>query len=99
MSPTGLTNCNSVIQNQEEPENQLVDAQSENTQSENACEEWMIASDQITPFHDHSQTNSESTHDWHSDRFNYSEQQIGEMTTWIKKHEGINLFHLKIIKM
>ena len=84
---TNVPDCDklqSVIQNQEEPENQLVDAQSENTQSENTREEWMIISDLNAPFDDHSQINSESTHCWHSDRSNYSEQQIGEMPTWIK---------------
>ena len=44
----------------------------------------MIISDLNAPFDDHSQINSESTHCWHSDRSNYSEQQIGEMPTWIK---------------
>ena len=58
-----------MIQNQEEPENQLVDTQSENIQSENAREETMIISDLSAPFDDHSQINSESTDDWHSDRF------------------------------
>lgn len=43
----------------------------------------MIISDLNAPFDDHSQINSESTHDRHSDT-NYSEQQIGEMPTWIK---------------
>ena len=65
---TNVPDCDklqSVIQNQEEPENQLVDAQSENTQSENAREEWMTISDLNAPFDDHSQINSESTHDWH----------------------------------
>ena len=82
--PDWFDKLQSVIQNQGEPENQLVDAQSENTQSENAREEWMIISDLNAPFDDHSQINSESTHCWHSDRSNYSEQQIGEMPTWIK---------------
>ena len=89
--PDWFDKLQSVIQNQEEPENKLVDAQSENTQSENAREEWMIISDLNAPFDDHSQINSESTHCWHSDRSNYSEQQIGEMPTWIKNmKESIN---------
>ena len=82
--PDWFDKLQSVIQNQEEPENKLVDAQSENTQSENAREEWIIISDLYAPFDDHSQINSESAHDWHSNRSNYSEQQIGEMPTWIK---------------
>lgn len=44
-------------------------AQSENIQSENAREERMIISDLNAPFDDHSQINSESTDDWHSDIF------------------------------
>ena len=43
----------------------------------------MILSDLHTPF-DNSERTPETTHDWHLDRANYSEQQIQEMLTWIK---------------
>ena len=43
----------------------------------------MVLSDLHTPFNNSEQT-SESTHDWHLHRANYSEQQIHEMPTWIK---------------
>ncbi len=43
----------------------------------------MVLSDLHTPF-DNSEQTSESTHDWHLDRANYSKQQIHEMPTWIK---------------
>ncbi len=46
----------------------------------------MILSDLHTPFDNCEQT-SESTHDWHLDRANYSEQQIHEMPTWIKTNK------------
>ena len=49
-------------------------------------EEWMIISDLNTPF-DNSEQTPESTHDWHLDRANYSEQQIQEMPTWIKTNK------------
>ena len=44
----------------------------------------MIIFDLHAPFDNPSQTNSESEYKWYSDRSNYSEQQIGEMPTWIK---------------
>ena len=44
----------------------------------------MIISDLNAPFDNPTQTNSESSYEWHNDRSNYSEQQIGEMPTWIK---------------
>ena len=46
----------------------------------------MILSDLNTPF-DNSEQTSGSTHDWHLDRANYSEQQIHEMPTWIKTNK------------
>jgi ATP-dependent DNA helicase PIF1 len=46
----------------------------------------MILSDLNTPF-DNSEQTSQSTHDWHLDRANYSEQQIHEMPTWIKTNK------------
>lgn len=47
-------------------------------------------SDQNAPFNNPLKQNSESVYEWHNDRSNYCEQKIGEMPTWIKKHEGIN---------
>ncbi len=55
-------------------------------EQERTREEWMILSDLRTPF-DNSEQTSESTHDWHLDRANYSEQQIHEMPTWIKTNK------------
>ena len=46
----------------------------------------MILSDLNTPF-DNSEQTPDSTYDWHIDRANYSEQQIQEMSTWIKKNK------------
>lgn len=77
--PDWFDKLQSVIQTQQETEDLHVDAQSENTH-----EEWMIISDLHTPFINSSQTNSESANEWHNDRSDYSEQQIGEMPTWIK---------------
>ena len=47
-------------------------------------EERMILSDLRTPFDNLSDETSSSPYDWHRDRATYSEQQIGEMPTWIK---------------
>ena len=44
----------------------------------------MIISDLNAPFDNPSETNSKSAYQRHSDRSNYSEQQIGQMPTWIK---------------
>ena len=46
----------------------------------------MILSDLNTPF-DISEQTPESTYDWHLDRANYSERQIQEVPTWIKKNK------------
>ena len=47
----------------------------------------MILSDLHTPF-DNSVQTPDSTYDWHLERANYSEQQIQEMPTWIKKNKA-----------
>ena len=46
----------------------------------------MILSDLNTLFENSEQTR-DLTYDWHLDRANYSEQQIQEMPTWIKKNK------------
>ena len=46
----------------------------------------MILSDLNTPF-DNSEQTPKSTHYWHLDKGNYSEQQIQEMPTWIKTNK------------
>jgi hypothetical protein len=75
--PDWFDKLQAVIQSQE-----AEDEPSE--QQETTREEWMILSDLNTPF-DNSEQTPESTYDWHLDRANYSEQQIQEMPTWIKK--------------
>jgi hypothetical protein len=75
--PDWFDNLQDMVQNQEEPDTELV------VSDNNTREEWMIIiSDLRTPFEnsdDHS-----SLHDWQQDRIGYTEQQIGEMPTWIK---------------
>ena len=44
----------------------------------------MILADLLTPFENACEQCLESVTDWHQDRTNYPEQQIGEMPTWIK---------------
>ncbi len=77
--PDWFDKLQAVIQSQE-PENEPSE------EEERTQEEWMILSDLNTPF-DNSEQTSESTHDWHLDRANYSEQQIHEMPTWIKTNK------------
>ncbi len=77
--PDWFDKLQAVIQSQE-----LDDEPSE--EQERTREEWMILSDLHTPF-DNSDQTSESMHDWHLDRANYSEQQIHEMPTWIKTNK------------
>lgn len=80
--PDWFDKLQAVAQSQEsEPE--LSDEQQQVTR-----EEWMILSDLYTPFTNSEQT-SDSGHDWHLDRANYSEQQINEMPTWIKKNKEV----------
>ena len=54
-------------------------------QQENELEEWMILSNLNKPFE--SEEYSKTDIEWHLDRQNYSQQQIGEMTTWIQKNK------------
>ena len=67
-----------VIQNQEEPDIELVQLDA------NMREEWMILSDLRTSFDNSSDETSSSSNYWHRDRATYSEQQIDEMPTWVK---------------
>ena len=57
-------------------------------QQENELDEWMTLSNLNKPFE--SEEYSESDIDWHLDRQNYSQQQIGEMTTWIQTNKQTN---------
>lgn len=66
------------------------------------CEEWMITSDLHTPFED-ADDPSTVLHNQHQDRQRYTDQEIGDMTPWIKtkreqsanglheSHEAINI--------
>ena len=44
----------------------------------------MVISDLHMPFSDSCPANVEIAYEWNSDKTNYSEQQIGEMSMWIK---------------
>ena len=77
--PDWFDKLQAVIQSQE-PEDEPSEEQ-ERTQ-----EEWMILSDLHTLF-DNSEQTSQSAHEWHLDRGNYSEQQIHEIPTWIKTNK------------
>ena len=77
--PDWFDKLQAIIQHQE-PEDEP------SAEQERTREEWMILSDLHSPF-DNSDQTSESTHDWHLDRANYSKQQIHEMPTWIKTNK------------
>ncbi len=50
----------------------------------------MIISDLHTPFSESLVTNLGTAYEWRNDRANYSEQQIGEMPTWIKNMREVS---------
>ena len=75
--PQWLEKLEAIVLSQVEPDNNPFE------QDINTREEWMILSDLHTPF-DNSEPNQESTHDWHEDRHHYTDQQMGEMPTWIR---------------
>ena len=77
--PDWFDKLQSVVQNQQESENPIVDEQPENTR-----EECMIISDLHMPFFYSCPTNVEIAYEWNSDRTNYSKQQVAEMPMWIK---------------
>ena len=75
--PQWLEKLEGIVLSQEEPDNEQFE------QDANTREEWMILSDLHTPF-GNSEENPELTHDWHQDRHQYTDEQIGEMPTWIR---------------
>ena len=76
--PDWFDKLQTVIKSLQEPEDEPFEEQ------RNTREEWMILSELNTPFHNSEQIPG-STHDWHLDRAQYSDQQIHEMPTWIKR--------------
>ena len=78
--PDWFDKLQAVIQSQE-PENELSQEQ------ERTREEWMVISDLHTPFDNSLGQTPETMQNWHLDSANYSEQQIQEMPTWIKKNK------------
>ena len=75
--PQWLEKLEAIVLSQAEPDNDPFE------QNISTREEWMILSDLHTPF-DNSEQNQESTDDWHEDRNHYTDQQMGEMPTWIR---------------
>ena len=76
--PDWFDKLQDVIQNQEEPNSEPVPEPCNTTR-----EEWMIISDLHTPFENNVQHPS-VLHNWQQDRAQYTEQEIGEMPTWVK---------------
>ena len=75
--PDWFDKLQNVIQNQE------IEAEEPAEAEPNNREEWMIISDRHAPFENTVESSARS-HDWHHDRLQYTDQQIGEMPTWIK---------------
>ena len=78
--PDWFDKLQAVIQSQE-PENELSQEQ------ERTWKEWMVISDLHTPFDNSLGQTPETMQNWHLVSANYSEQQIQEMPTWIKKNK------------
>ena len=78
-----------IVQSQEEANSVSVDVASANTR-----EEWMILADLNTPFNNSSYEQTQLVHDWQEDRSHYTDQQIGEMPTWVTRNkEQSNRIH------
>lgn len=77
--PDWFDKLQNVIQNQEIQDEEPTEAETINR------EEWMIISDRNTPFQNVGQS-SDELYDWQRDRLRYTEQQIGEMPSWIKNN-------------
>ena len=78
--PDWFDKLQAVIQSQE-PENELSQEQ------DRTREEWKVISDLHIPFDNSLGQTPETMQSWHLDCANYSEQQIQEMPTWIKKNK------------
>ena len=90
--PDWFDKLQNVIQNQEVEEDAPAEAKPHNR------EEWMIISDINTPFESAIETSAPS-YDWHRSRLGYTEQQIGEMPTWIKtKKEQSSACHIAALE-
>ena len=77
--PDWFDKLQAVFQSQQETNNEPLD-----TECGNIRDKWMILTDLHTPFDNSDQMNKESSNDWQQDRAKYTDQQIGEMSTWIK---------------
>ena len=89
--PDWLDKLQNVVQNQEEPDSDP----NLSLDNSNNREEWMIISDLHTPFKNTCETEM-SSHDWHQDRTRNSDQEIGDMPTWIKNK--VLILHMIIMK-
>ena len=92
--PDWFDKLQSVIHSQAEPDVEPVELQNIDTR-----DEWMILSDLHTPFQN-SEQNSDMIHYWHQDRAKYTNQQIGEMPTWIKtkkEQDNVTCEHYEVV--
>lgn len=83
--PEWFEKLQAVVESQEETCNGHVDVASASTR-----EEWMILADLHTPFNNSSDEQTRSKHDWHQDRCHYTDQQIGEVPTWVSRNTDNN---------
>ena len=75
--PDWFDKLQNVIQNQEIDVDEPAEAEPNNR------EKWMKISGRHVPF-ENAGKSSEENHDWQRDRLRYTDQEIGEMPTWIK---------------
>ena len=80
--PDWFDKLQDVIQTQEEFGNETI------VSDNDTREEWMIISDLHRPF-ETSDQDSSTLYNWQQDRTRYTEQQIGEMPTWIKAQKEL----------
>ena len=80
--PDWFDKLQDVIRTQEEPDIEIT------ISDNNTREEWMIISDLHIPI-ETSDQDSSTLYNWQQDRTGYTEQQIGEMSAWIKAQKEL----------
>lgn len=87
--PDWFDKLQTIVQSQEETNSECVDVTAANTR-----EEWMILADLNTPFNNNPYEQTQLVHDRQEDRSHYTDQEIGEMPTWVTRNkEQSNKIH------
>lgn len=80
--PDWFDKLQTIVQSQGETNSECVDVAAANTR-----EEWMILADVNTPFNNNSYEQTQLVRDCQEDRSHYTDQQIGEMPTWVTRNK------------